>query len=262
MAETTETLHLPGGDITVTRTGSGPQLLLLHGGGGPASSLPFIEELAKHFEIIAPVHPGFAGTKIPDHFDGMPDLVFFYLDVIDALNLKDITLVGMSMGGWLAAELASISCANIKRLVLVDAVGVKHGGPTDRDIADTFGLPAPKLAELMWHDASRAPNPADLPLERVEMMAANRIALSLYTWEPYMHNPKLKHRLHRISVPTLLIWGSSDGLVPPDYGRAYAKLIPGAQFIAIPEAGHSPHGEQPAAFNAAFLDFVARETAA
>ena len=145
MTETTETINLPGGDITVTRTGSGPQLLLLHGGGGPVMSLPFIDELARHFEIIAPVHPGFAGTSVPDHFDGMADLVFFYLDVIDALDLKDATLVGMSMGGWLAAELASISCANIKRLVLVDAVGVKHGGPTDRDIADTFAEPIDKL---------------------------------------------------------------------------------------------------------------------
>jgi pimeloyl-ACP methyl ester carboxylesterase len=92
--------------------------------------------------------------------------------------------------------------------------------------------------------------------EQMEMMAGNRIALALYTWEPYMHNPKLRHWLHRIDIPTLLIWGASDGLVPPDYGRKYAALIPGAKFVEIPEAGHSPHGEQPEKFVQAVTQFV------
>ena len=98
------------------------------------------------------------------------------------------------------------------------------------------------------HDPSQAPNLADLSNEQVEIIAANRIALGLYTWEPYMHNPKLKYRLHRISIPTLVIWGESDGLVKPDYGKTFAEHIPGAKFHAIPEAGHSPHVEQPQAF--------------
>ena len=92
--------------------------------------------------------------------------------------------------------------------------------------------------------------------EAIADIAANRIALGLYTWEPYMHNPKLTHRLHRISVPTLVIWGASDGLVKPDYGQAYAKLIKGAKFVAISEAGHSPHVEQPEAFLSQVLAFT------
>jgi pimeloyl-ACP methyl ester carboxylesterase len=256
MDATTETLDLPQGKITVSRKGSGQQILLLHGGGGPVINLPFADALAENYELISPVHPGYNGTPAPDHFDGMSDLVHFYLDVLDAIDIDNAILIGFSMGGWLAAELASISCEKFSRLILVDAVGVKHGGPTDRDIADVFGLPGDKLAQIMWHDASKAPDPADMTDEQMEMMAGNRNALALYTWEPYMHNPKLRHWLHRIDIPTLLIWGASDGLVPPDYGRKYAALIPGAKFVEIPEAGHSPHGEQPEKFVQAVTQFV------
>jgi pimeloyl-ACP methyl ester carboxylesterase len=133
---------------------------------------------------------------------------------------------------------------------------VKIGGPTDRDIADIFGMPPQKQAEIMWHDPSKAPNLENAPDEVFEAMAANRIALGLYTWEPFMHNPKLRYRLHRIKLPTLLIWGASDGLVKPSYGEAYAKLIPGAKFVTVPEAGHSPHSEQPDAFVAQVLAFT------
>jgi pimeloyl-ACP methyl ester carboxylesterase len=143
------------------------------------------------------------------------------------------------------------------KLVLVDAVGVKHGGPTDRDIADIFGMPAPALARLMWHDLAKAPDPVAQDEKALETMAGNRIALALYGWEPYLHNPKLPYRLHRITTPTLVLWGESDRLVTPDYGRKYAALIPGAKFVAIPEAGHSPQAEQPEAFVRAVLDFAA-----
>ena len=248
MSDKTEIIEFPFGKIEITRKGKGPQLLLLHGGGGAMANQPFVDILAKKFEIIAPTHPGFNSTEVPSHFDGMDDLVHFYLDVLDALKIENALVMGMSMGGWLATELATISCARFSKLILVDAVGAKFGGPTDRDIVDVFGLPPTEITKLMWHDPSQAPNLADLPNEQVEIIAANRIALGLYTWEPYMHNPKLKYRLHRISIPTLVIWGESDGLVKPDYGKTFAEHIPGAKFHAIPEAGHSPHVEQAQAF--------------
>tara|TARA_R110000787_G_scaffold146216_1_gene259961 strand:+ start:315 stop:1103 length:789 start_codon:yes stop_codon:yes gene_type:complete len=256
MDASTETLDLPQGKITVSRKGSGPQLLLLHGGGGPVINFPFADKLAESFEVISPTHPGFNGTPVPDHFDWMSDLVHFYLDVLDALKIDKAVVMGFSMGGWLAAELASISCDRFSRLILVDAVGVKHGGPTDRDIADVFSLPAPALAKIMWHDPSKAPDLGAMTDEQIEMIAANRSALGLYTWEPYMHNPKLRHWLHRIDIPTLLIWGASDGLVTPAYGEKYAKLIPGARFVTIPEAGHSPQGEQPEKFVTEVMRFI------
>jgi len=256
MTDKIENYTLQGVEVEVARKGAGTPLLMLHGGGGPVMKQPFTDELAKNFEIIAPTHPGFGGTKVPDHFDGMEDLVYLYLDLLDALDIHDAVLMGFSMGGWLAAELATISCNRFSRLILVDAVGVKIGGPTDRDIADVFGIPPEEATRLMWHDPAKAPKMDGLSDEALQAIAGNRIALGLYTWEPYMHNPKLKHRIHRISVPTLVIWGASDGLVKTDYGQAYANLIPGAKFVAIPEAGHSPHAEQPEAFLSQVLAFT------
>jgi len=255
--EKRETLNLHGVEIELTRKGSGPPLFLLHGGGGPVTALPFADRLAETFEIVAPTHPGFAGTRIPDHYDGIQDLAFTYMDLMDRIDLRDAVVLGISMGGWLAAELAVMSTARFSKLIFADAVGVKHGGPTDRDIADVFALSGPDLAAIMWHDASKAPNPADMTDEQLQIAAANRTALALYTWEPYMHNPKLAGRLHRIDRPSLFVWGESDRLVTPDYGRKYAALVPGATFTTIAKAGHTPHGEQPDAFVAEVLAFTA-----
>ena len=256
MTAKTETHQIQGVEAVVARKGAGAPFLLLHGGGGSVIEQPFTDELAKKFEVIAPTHPGFDGTKAPDHFDGMDDLKYYYLDLLDALDINDAVMMGISMGGWLAAELASTSCARFSKMILVDAVGVKIGGPTDRDIADVFGLPPEEVSRIMWHDPSNARDLSSLSDEAVNAVAGNRIALGLYTWEPYMHNPKLQHRLHRVSIPSLLIWGASDGLVTPDYGKAYAELIPGAKFVAIPEAGHSPYSEQTEAFVSEVLAFT------
>ena len=249
-------MKLQGLDVDVVRKGSGQPLLMLHGGGGPIADRPFADRLAEKFEIIAPTHPGFGGTRLPDHFTRVDDLAFLYLDLLDELDLKDVVLMGFSMGGWTAAELATMTTERLSKLILVDSVGVKVGGREDRDIADIFALPGDKLAEIMFHDPAQAPNPAELPDDQLEIMAANRIALGVYTWEPFMHNPKLPRRLHRIDIPTHFIWGESDGLVTVDYGRAFCKMIPGATMTVIEKAGHSPQTEQPDAFADAVLKFA------
>jgi len=245
---TKSVLKLRGVDLQVNRMGSGPQLLILHGGGGPVSHFPFADQLAQRFEVIEPVHPGFAGTPIPEHFDNLQDLIYLYLDMMDELRLERATVMGISMGGWAAAELAVMSTARMSRLILVDAVGIKAGGRDDRDIADVFATPAAEIAKRMWHDVSKAPDPSKMTDEQLQILAGNRIALGMYTWEPYMHNPKLKYRLHRIKVPTLLLWGASDGIVTTKYAEAYRSMIPGAKLQIIPEAGHAPYAEQPTAF--------------
>ena len=244
----TTRIELPGASVDVVRKGSGQALFILHGGGGPVAAMPFVDRLAESFEVTAPVHPGFAGSAIPDHFDDLQDLVFLYLDLMDALELEDAVMLGISMGGWTAMEIAVMSTARISKLILVDSVGVKVGGREDRDIADVFATPPEELARLFWHDPANAPDPAHMTDAELEMVQANRVALGLYTWQPYMHNPKLPGRLHRIDVPTLVIWGESDGLVTPNYGRALCAMIPGAEMAIIPAAGHSPQAEQPDAF--------------
>ena len=246
--KTTKCIELPGAAVDVVRIGAGPKLFMLHGGDGPAAAMPFADKLAESFEIIAPIHPGFAGSAIPDHFDDMQDLVFLYLDLIDALDLDDAIMMGISFGGWIAAEIAVMSTARFSKLILVDSVGVKVGGREDRDIADIFATRPDELAKLMWHNPANAPNPADMTDAEQEIVQSNRVALALYTWQPYMHNPKLTHRLHRINVPTLVIWGESDRVVTLDYGRAFSSMIPGAEIVVIPRAGHSPQVEQPEIF--------------
>lgn len=254
---TSGTIELQGIELRYVRRGSGPRLLLLHGGGGPQSELPFFDKLAEKFDVVAPVHPGFAGTAIPDRFDSLEDLVYLHLDLIDALGLDEVVLMGFSMGGWTAAEIAVRYGHRLSKLILVDSVGIKPGAPTDRDVADIFGLPAPEVTRLMFHDPANAPNPAEMSDEQLAAIAANRIALALYTWEPYMHNPKLPHRLHRVTVPTLLIWGESDGLVTVKYAEAFRDMIPDAKLVVVPNAGHLPQLEQPDIFVDHVLSFAA-----
>ena len=249
-------MKLQGIDLDVARMGSGSPLLMLHGGDGPVADMPFANRLAEKFEIIAPVHPGFAGTRIPDHFDCIDDLVYLYLDLLDELDLRETLLVGFSMGGWVAAEMATMTTERLSRLALVNSVGVKVGGRDDRDIADVFAVSGERLAEIMFHDPSMMPGFADMSKEQLETVAANRMALGVYTWDPYMHNPKLPGRLHRITIPVHFMWGASDGLVPVEYGRGFCAMIPGATMTVIEEAGHAPHMEQPDRFVDALLAFA------
>jgi pimeloyl-ACP methyl ester carboxylesterase len=257
MPSDTSTITLQGIELPLVRRGAGSPLLLLHGGGGPQDHLPFFTRLTDAFEVIAPTHPGFGGTPIPEQFDNLDDLVYLYLDLLDACDLHDVTLLGFSIGGWIAAEIAVRNTSRLARLILVDAVGIKPGNRDTRDIADIFGLPAPEVTKLLFHDPGKAPNPAELTEAERTASAANRIALAMYTWEPYMHNPKLPQRLHRIHVPTLLLWGASDGLVSVQYAEAYRTLIPHATLTVIPAAGHLPQVEQPDLFVEHVLAFAA-----
>lgn len=235
-------------DLTITRKGDGPPLLLLHGGTGPVDNAPFLSELARDFDVIAPTHPGFAATPSPDDCDTVDDLAYMYLDLMDKLDLRDVVLMGFSIGGWVASEIAVKSTAHLSKMILVDAVGIKVGDRETRDITDVFIHSPAALAPLRYHDPSRAPDTSKMSEEEQRKAAYNQQALALYGWEPYLHNPKLKGRLHRVDIPTLLIWGASDGIVKPEYGAAYCDFIPGAEIVVIEEAGHSPQIEQPEKF--------------
>ena len=252
------TITVQGIDLQVVRQGAGRPLLLLHGGDGPQSPLPFFTRLTEPFDVIAPTHPGFAGTAIPEHFDTLADLVYLYLDLVDVLDLHEVTLMGLSMGGWVAAEIAVRNTSRLAQLILVDAVGIKPGDRETRDIADIFGLPAPEVAQLLFHDPAQAPHLATMTDEQVRVLAGDRIAHAMYTWDPYMHNPKLRYLLHRIDVPTLLLWGESDGVVSVAYAEAYRQMIPGATLVVIPQAGHLPQVEQPDVVLQHVLTFVTR----
>jgi pimeloyl-ACP methyl ester carboxylesterase len=246
-----------GIDLEVFHEGAGRPLLLLHGGEGLDHTSVFLKLLAREFEMIAPSHPGFGRSALPDRFDSVDDLAYLYLDLIEQLELDDLVLVGCSLGGWAAAEVA-VRCSHyLSRLVLISPVGIKVGDRETRDIPDIFALTPDQVNKLTFHDPARgAVDYTSLSDDELRIMVRNRESLALYTWEPYMHSPKLRHRLGRIRVPTLIMRGESDGLVSQHYAASYAALIPGARLEVIPAAGHFAQIEQPVGLVNRIADFA------
>ncbi len=252
------------------RAGSGngrSTMLLVHGVDTVNPNAPFLDRLAALGPIIAPSHPGFGRSPRPDDFETMYDLVRLYLALLDDIAGSEVTMVGFSFGGWIAAEVAVCRPRRLARLVLVDPVGIKLGGRTERDIAHFFNTAPDELERRAWHDPKNRPAgtyglgwAAQLGEavgdDQIVRLARNWDALCLYAWRPHMYNPQLRHWIHRIAVPSLVLWGASDRIVTPEYGRAYAGLIPGAQFRLIEAAGHHPELEQPQAFAAAVVEFL------
>jgi len=255
-----ERVTVNGIELEVLRHGAGgpggAPLVLLHGMDTVPPRAPFLDFLGRQAQIIAPSSPGFGDTKRPADFDTVYDLVHLYLALIDELPYDRITLMGLSFGGWLAAEVAVACSHRLSKLILVDPVGVKLGDRESRDILDVFNVSPAEVRRYSWHDPAKAPDYDAMSDEELVIHARNWESLCLYAWHPYMYNPQLKHWLGRIRVPTLMLWGVSDRVVTPDYGRAYSALIPGARFELIDEAGHHPEIEQPERFAervAAFL---------
>ena len=253
-----ERLTVHGIGLEVVRRGSGRTIVLLHGMQTVEPGSRFVELLAARGEVIAPSSPGFGHSPRPGDFDSIYDLVHLYRAMLDSLPGDDITLIGLSFGGWLAAELAATCPARLGRLVLIDPVGIKISDRETADILDVFNRSPDEVRAATWHDPDRnAPDFDAMEDEDIVVHARNRDALCLYGWHPYLYNPHLPRWLGRITVPTLVLWGESDGIVSPEYGRAYAGLIPGARFETIPAAGHQPEIEQPDATAAKIAAFIA-----
>jgi pimeloyl-ACP methyl ester carboxylesterase len=252
-------LSVGGIELEVLRRGAGRPVLLLHGLQTIDPQAPFLELLGRSAEIIAPSHPGFGLSARPADFETVYDLVHLYLDLLEELPYEKVALVGLSFGGWLAAEVAVTRCHRLDRLVLVDAFGIKVSDRETPDILDVFNTAPPEVQRWSWHDAGKwAPDPDAMSDDQLVVRARNWEALCLYGWHPYMYNPQLKRWLRRIAVPTLVLWGASDGIVTPSYGRAYSALIPGSRFELIERAGHHPEIEQPEAFADAVARFLDR----
>lgn len=252
-----ERLTMAGCDIDLFQDGEGEPLLFLHPAGGFRREDPFVARLAERRRLICPSHPGFGRSSLPDWIDSVDDISIIYLELLDRLGLDRVDVVGCSIGGWIAAEMMTKAPERFRRAVLVAPVGVKVGPADSLDIPDIFVMPPADVGKLLFHDPQRhAPNPAAMSDEELTFMVRNRETLALLVWEPYMHNPKLPHRLHRVRAPTLFLRGESDGLVRAQYMEAYASLVPGARTQVIREAGHAPQIEQPEAFVAAVLGFM------
>jgi pimeloyl-ACP methyl ester carboxylesterase len=252
-------MTLPAAKVSLTVRGSGRPFVFLHPGEGLYGAGPFIEALSRQGQVIVPTHPGFGRSEIPPSISSVDDLSYLYLDLLKEMDLEDVVLVGSSFGGWIAAEMAVKNTTRIGRLVLLDALGIKIGDRFTRDIADMHALSRAALAVHLYADPSRfAPDFMGGDPELSEQWARDREAFTYFGWQPYMHNPKLLGRLHRIDVPTLVIWGEADRVVSADYGRAFADAIPGARFSTITRAGHMPHIEKAAEVAAEIAAFTGR----
>jgi pimeloyl-ACP methyl ester carboxylesterase len=254
----TRTLSIPEAgkvEVSFTDRGQGQPFLLLHGGAGPQSVTGFADLLAGtgNARVITPVHPGFSATPRPDELAGIGGLAALYAELLADLDLTSVTVVGNSIGGWIAAELALVGSPRVSRLILVDAAGIEVPG---HPFADFFSLTMDQVAQLSYHDPAKfGIDLSKLPPAAQAVMAGNRATLAVYGGSA-MSDPGLAGRLCAITVPTLVLWGDSDRMFDIDYGRAYAAAIPGAQFQLLTATGHVPQIETPDQLLRAVRDFA------
>jgi len=231
-------IDVSGVKVCVWSKGEGRTLLYLHPGSGLHDHGDFLDALSKRYHVIAPAHPGFDGSQRPSAITSVSDLAFFYLDFIEQLDLRNIVLVGSSFGGWIAAELATMAAERITGLALVDPVGIKVSDRMTRDILDLFSIPLYDHPKHLFHGERRNTVYVDYPRDVLVRLAANHDAFTRFAWSPTLYNPKLRERLHRIKVPSLLVWGEEDCIVNVGYGKAFSNLIAGSQLVTIKSAGH------------------------
>lgn len=241
-----ELIAVGDAEIEIVRRGVGRPLLLLPGEDMFDADSAFVAGLGKRFEMIIPSPPGFGRSSRPDWLSEPRDAAYLLLSLMTKLDLQGVPAIGCSLGGWIAAEMAVMDERCFSRLVLIDPYGVKLGGPLERDFVDLWQLAPAKRDALKWRDPAKAQRDT----RALDDAALGRIARNLETfarlsWEPYLHNPKLKHLLFRLKAPTLVLWGEQDGIASIDYARGLAELIPNARLATVAEAGHYPHFEQP-----------------
>jgi pimeloyl-ACP methyl ester carboxylesterase len=237
-----KTIELRGERVRLLEGGSGPTVLYLHGAGG-LSPYALFDRLAARHRVLAPEHPGFGRAPgIPDWLTNVGDLAYFYLDFLAALGLGDVHLVGHSLGGWTAAEIAIRSTARLKSLALMAPAGVPANVTPYGDIF--LWTPEQHARNSFFDQALAEARIAALPDQDLDVALQNRAAAARLGWAPRLHNPQLPHWLHRIDVPTVLIWGEEDRICPFDLHRTFLDTIGDATLCALPRCGHALHTER------------------
>ena len=257
MALREESVEIRGARIRVLRAGSGDPLVYLHSLLGEVRWLPFFEILSRHFTVYVPEHPGFASSEGLERIDTVHDLAFHYADWLDEMRLEQPHVVGLSLGGWIAAELAVHYPHRLRTLALIDAMGLHIPG---NFIPDIFAANPSETRALLFTDpdselaqsfVSDAPSP-----EMLDLMLTSRQASARVAWNPYLHDPKLTDRLYRVKAPTLILWGEADRLLPLEYAALYRERIKGARLSTVKKCGHLPPLEKADETAAQLLEFL------
>ncbi|NNL85414.1 MAG: alpha/beta hydrolase [Myxococcales bacterium] len=251
-----EQVLVRGKSTEILTVGEGPPLLYLHGAGGEVAELPFFDSLAERFRVFVPAHPGFGESSGLDEIDSIEDLVFHYTDLIETLEVEAPAMVGLSLGGWLAAEFATRYSDRLSALVLIAPVGMRPPA------GDIFSASPRELRELVFSEPdselarSFVPDAASPGV--IERAARAKQATARVGWNPYLHNRKLADRLYRVAVPTLVLAAGADRLVPVEHCRLYADGIADSEFVCVDGAGHALPLERPEECAKIVSEFLAR----
>ena len=258
MANPTTTFPIIAGKKTqLTVGGEGPPLLYLHSAGGETDWMPFHAELAKHFTVYLPAHPGFADSKGLEQIKDIYDLAWHYVDFLTEQKLGPVPVVGFSLGAWTAVELAILRPQLVKKLVLVNAAGIRV---PDAKMGELFIDDLAKLRQLLFFDQNDPSIPLAMPKSlddaRIIQWLKAREATARVAWNPYLHNPRLPQHLRRVECECLVLWGRHDKLLPLPIGEYYAKNLPHARLEIIEQCGHMLPFEKPAEFVAKVTQFL------
>ncbi len=251
-------LAMAGGEIHMLRGGDGPPLLLLHGGDAASTWTGLHEGLSGRFDVIAPDHPGMGRSDDFDRFQAVDDLVYHYDDLLDELDLASATVVGVSFGAWLAAELAVFAPARVDQLVLMAPLGLRL---PDDPVTDIFLMHHPQRLAALYHDPTRAPVAAEGDIDAFVQAYRDMAAIARYAWKPFLSNPKLEGRLRRVRARTLVLAAAEDRVLPRAHAERYAECIEGARLEVVDDVGHAMHVERPDGVVDAVTSFLAAEEA-
>ena len=235
-------VELNGCRTHLRRAGKGQPLLFLHGASGAPVIMPFMRTLAESFDVLVTEHPGYGRSDEPEWLENIHDMAYFYLDFLGHLDLSEVVLVGSSMGGWMAAEVAVRDTSRLKSVVLVSPAGLSAPGVLPADI---FLLPPEEMVRALFVDQKLAEARLAEPVtpESIDAALKNRHTTARLAWEPRLHDPHLAKWLHRIDVPVTIVWGEQDRILPVGLAAEWKKHLPGAALEIIPNCGHLPHAE-------------------
>lgn len=259
MSHETTFLEVAGRKTQLTRGGEGPPLVYLHSAGGETEWMPFHEQLAQHFTVYAPAHPGFALSEGLDSIDDIYDVAWHYVDLFKQLELTGVPVVGFSLGAWIGVELAILRPELVGRLVMVDAAGLRvEGAPMEELFIDDLD----KLRKLVFFDpecpAVDLAMPRSLDDSRILLWLRAREATARVGWNPYLHNPRLPRHLRRVECPVRVLWGREDRLVPLAHGEYYAEHLPNATLEVLEQCGHMLPFEKPEEMVSSVVKFAGK----